>query len=245
MSKGMFMNKYSNQSREKIPPGMEQLWNKLKGLGLNVKTPDRGFIASGDYPHDAAAFVSTEDVDGDGIVDIIRFNPEVVRNYFDSGVTPDRISAVDRLVKELKGAEQGVSAEEALSQSGAMLEEATKSDKNIYADMQKIISAYLWLAVTLVHEVKHLEGQGEKGEFHDEHAAEGVEPAARKKTIDALMKDLPEVLKRDENIMRFLKTSDYKVKFVKRLLKVSSKLDRKGEFDIADKIDKIVSEFLK
>lgn len=239
------------QSRPKnpIPPSMRKRWLRLKNLGKDIGNPDRAFLDPSS-PADAAAFVTTEDVDGNGTVDIIRFNPQVVQKYYQGLEDPSRFDTLDKYIRRLRDEEKKhQDMDSAVEASLKLLEEINKADPNAYRDFQKAIASDIWLFVTIVHELTHLHGQESKGEFHDEDTARASEAQSKKIVSERLLKDLPEVLKRDENIMRQLglandKYAHKKEKYIKEILKVSEILDSKGEFELADKIDRFAEEFL-
>lgn len=241
----MLRNVFSqSQPKTPIPPSMKKRWLRLKNLGKDIGSPERAFLAANSPPN-AAAFVTTEDVDGDGIVDVIRFNPQVVNRYYEGLEDPMRFDAIDKYIRQLRDEEKKhQNLESAVEASAKLLEEINNADPKAYQDFQKTIAADIWLFVTIVHELTHLHGQKEKGEFHDEDKARASEAESKRIVSDRIYKDLPEILKRDDNIMRQLGFANDKVAYIKKILKVAEMLDAKGQYSLADKIDQFAEEFL-
>jgi len=247
------------QPRIDLPESVKRVWRRLKSqeqnLGHRIGDPDIGFLAN-QTPPGAAAFVTTEDaerMDGSeevGDVNIIRFNPQTVNRYFERFQDPSRFDKLDEYIRALKETEKTHNTlEEAKEASEKLFAEIMKADPKAYEDLQASVAANIWLFVTIVHEMTHLAGQQEIGEMHDENKAQAVESQARKRVVKQLFEDLPEIFKKDPAFLRQLgmandKMAEDKVLFAKKILKVASQLDKKGQFEMADSIDEFIEEFL-
>lgn len=232
-----------------LPSEANEILKRLNKI-VNIGDP-KDIVMSNEAPPDAAAYVTSEDADSSGLVKIIRFNPNVVQKYL--GFGPNRIGEIDNYTRELvkKEKENQADKSKALEASKILLSEINEKDKDFYQDLQRIIMAFLFFGVTTVHERKHQEGQTTSGEgmfsaFKEEHEAEGAEPEARRKIVDALTADLPMVLLEDDAVSRLLKKSSVDEHFmVKTLVKISEHLDNIGQYEIADEVNDLVSEIIK
>jgi hypothetical protein len=236
-----------------LPGQAKPIFDRLKQIGLDIGDYNDIYMSQ-DAPHDAAAYVTSEDVGPDGLVRIVRFNPNVAKKHLE--FSPLRIEQIDSHTKSLVKKEKEFQGDKdkALAESERLLAQIQKEDGDFYQDLQRIIKAFFLFGVTTVHERKHQEGQrpdsgGSFSEFKDEHEAEGVEPAARKKIVDALKADLPMVLLNRPEISGLLSEASHRsinrpFDLVRGLLKVSKILDKKGHFDLSDQIDSFVEEFL-